>query len=61
MWELVAGLLPVLDRLRGARPLKHGHRLVIDTILLCWCPVVRGGWCSTIWHRGTPPIGGFGS
>jgi hypothetical protein len=51
----------VLDRLRGARPLKHGHRLVIDTILLCWCPVVRGGWCSTIWHRGTPPIGGFGS
>jgi transposase len=33
MWDVVAVHLPVRDPRRGGRPLKHGHRLVIDTIL----------------------------
>jgi transposase len=33
MWEVVCGHLPVRDPARGGRPLKYGHRLVIDTIL----------------------------
>lgn len=33
MWEVVAAQLPVRDARRGGRPLKYGHRLVIDTIL----------------------------
>ncbi len=33
MWDVVAVHLPVRDPRRGGRPLKYGHRLVIDTIL----------------------------
>ena len=33
MWQVVSVHLPVRDRRRGGRPLKFGHRLVIDTIL----------------------------
>jgi transposase len=33
MWEVVAAHLPVRDPRRGGRPLKYGHRLIIDTIL----------------------------
>jgi transposase len=33
MWEVVAERLPVRDRRRGGRPLKFGHRLIIDTVL----------------------------
>lgn len=33
MWEVVAAQLPVRDPRSGGRPLKYGHRLVIDTIL----------------------------
>ena len=33
MWEVVCVHLPGRDLARGGRPLKYGHRLVIDTIL----------------------------
>jgi len=33
MWQVVAVHLPVRDLRRGGRPLKYGHRLIIDTIL----------------------------
>src|SRR5690349_9485426 len=33
MWEVVCGHLPVRDPARGGRPLKYGHRLIIDTVL----------------------------
>jgi transposase len=33
MWDVVVVHLPVRDPRRGGRPLKYGHRLVIDTIL----------------------------
>ena len=33
MWQVVAVHLPVRDPRHGGRPLKYGHRLVIDTIL----------------------------
>jgi transposase len=33
MWQVVSVHLPVRDPGRGGRPLKYGHRLVIDTIL----------------------------
>jgi transposase len=33
MWEVVSAQLPVRDTRRGGRPLKYGHRLIIDTIL----------------------------
>jgi transposase len=33
MWRVVSAHLPVRDLRRGGRPLKHSHRLVIDTIL----------------------------
>src|SRR4051812_4989046 len=33
IWEVVAARLPVRDRRRGGRPLKFGHRLIIDTVL----------------------------
>jgi transposase len=33
MWQVVSAHLPARDRSRGGRPLKYGHRLIIDTIL----------------------------
>jgi transposase len=33
MWQVVCLHLPERDPARGGRPLKYGHRLVIDTIL----------------------------
>lgn len=33
MWQVVSAHLPVQDTTKGGRPLKHGHRLIIDTIL----------------------------
>ncbi|WP_184757727.1 IS5 family transposase [Streptosporangium album] len=33
MWQVVSAHLPVRDTTKGGRPLKHGHRLIIDTIL----------------------------
>lgn len=33
MWQVVSDYLPVRDPAKGGRPLKYGHRLVIDTIL----------------------------
>jgi transposase len=33
MWQVVSVYLPVRDAAKGGRPLKHDHRLIIDTIL----------------------------
>lgn len=33
MWQVVSAHLPVRDTTKGGRPLKHRHRLIIDTIL----------------------------
>ena len=48
MWRVVSAHLPVRDTSKGGRPLKHGHRLVIDTIL---CVLVSG--CAWRLYRTT--------